>query len=72
MLGLERGDHFIALAVEYRDLLRIGGHRGQPLQARQNALFECGDLRFNVTGLARLTEGDVDLHQIVEGFQITP
>ncbi|MNI61153.1 hypothetical protein D3C73_1164060 [compost metagenome] len=72
LLGLERADHFIALAIEQCDLLRIGGHRRQPLQACQNALFQRIDLRLEIRRLAGLAQGDVDLHKIVQGLQITP
>ncbi|MNY20196.1 hypothetical protein D3C86_1536660 [compost metagenome] len=70
LLCLERGDHFIALAIEHRDLLRFAAHRRQPLQTRQHALFQAVDLRLDIRGLTGLAEGNVDLHQIVQGFQI--
>ena len=70
LLGLERSNHFIALAVERLDLFRVVGHCRQAFQACQYGLFESGDLRFDIASLAGLAEGDVDLHQIVQGFQI--
>ncbi|MNK56510.1 hypothetical protein D3C87_755540 [compost metagenome] len=72
LLGLERGDHFIAFAIKHRDLLRVAGHRRQPLQASQNILLKGADLRFDIAGLAGLAEADIDLHQVVQGFQIAP
>ncbi|MNN63134.1 hypothetical protein D3C81_1784880 [compost metagenome] len=72
MLGLERGDHFIAFAIKHRDLLRVAGHRRQPLQASQNILLKGADFRFDIAGLAGLAEADIDLHQVVQGFQIAP
>ncbi|MNI83640.1 hypothetical protein D3C73_1404710 [compost metagenome] len=40
------------------------------MQASQQTLFERGDFRFDVTGLAGLAQDDVDLHQVVQGFQV--
>ena len=72
VLRLEGGDHFIALGIEYRDLLGVRAHRGQPLQTGQKALLQGADLRLDIARLARLAQGDIDLHQVVEGFQIAP
>ncbi|MNY14203.1 hypothetical protein D3C86_1473720 [compost metagenome] len=72
LLGLERSNHFIALGVEYADLLRIGRHRRQPLHTREDALLQGIDLALDIAGLAGLTEGDVDLYQVVQGLQVAP
>ncbi|MNG23727.1 hypothetical protein D3C84_1083650 [compost metagenome] len=72
LLRFECADHFIALGIEQHDLLRIGGHCRQALQTCQDTLFKRTDLRLDISRLARLAQGDVDLHKIVQGFQITP
>ncbi|MNZ67842.1 hypothetical protein D3C78_860980 [compost metagenome] len=72
LLGLERCDHFIALGIEHADLFRVAGHRVQRLQALQHALLKGTDLRLDIPRLAGLAEARVDLHQIVQGFQVAP
>jgi len=71
LLGLEGADQLVALGVEDGDLLGVGGHRAQALQARQHTLFQGVDRALQIARLAGLAEGRVDLHLVVQGFQVT-
>ena len=53
-------------------MLRVVAHGAQTLQAGQDLLLQGADFRFDVAGLARLPQGRIDLHQVVQGLQVAP
>ncbi len=70
MLGLERGDQFIAFACKYAGVFWVAGHCLEALQAAQHALLQRADLALKVLGFARLTEGGIDLDLVIQVFQV--
>ncbi len=70
--ALEIRQQLVALADELGRLLGVLGDRLQALQPRAQRLLQLADAAFQIARLAGLADHRVDLHQVIEAFQVTP